>query len=77
MKSYGKYIISDPRVCNGKLVFRESEIPVEEVLEQVADGIDWQEIVEDWEGLINHQAIAEAVRLAAESLITQVSNQIS
>lgn len=75
MKSYGKYIISDPRVCNGKLVFRESEIPVEEVLEQVADGMDWQEIVDDWEGLINHQAIAEAVRLATESLITQVSNQ--
>ena len=75
MKSYGKYIISDPRVCNGKLVVRETEIPVEEVLEQVADGMDWQEIVEDWEGLINHQAIAEAVRLATESLITRVSDR--
>lgn len=68
MKEFGKYIVSDPRICRGKLIFRDTEIPVEEVLEQVADGLDWQQIIEDWEGRINHQAIAEAVRLAAESL---------
>ena len=76
MKEYGKYIISDPRVCQGKLVFRDTQIPVDEVLEQVADGMDWQEIVEDWEGQINHQAIADAVRLATESLSAYVPKGI-
>ena len=47
MKEYGKYIISDPRVCRGKLVFRDTEIPVEEVLNQVADGMSWEDIIED------------------------------
>lgn len=76
MKEFGKYIIADPRVCGGKLIFRDTEIPVEEVLEQVADGMDWQEIVEDWEGMISHQAIAEAVRLAREVLVSHTENPL-
>jgi uncharacterized protein (DUF433 family) len=76
MKEYGKYIISDPRVCRGKLIFRDTEIPVEEVLDQVADGMNWEEIIEDWEGLINYQAIAEAIRLATEALNDQMKQRI-
>jgi len=76
MKEYGKYIISDSRVCRGKLVFRDTEIPVEEVLEQVADGMSWEDIIEDWEGLINFQAIAEAIRLATEALNDQMNLRI-
>lgn len=76
MKEYGKYIISDPRICQGKLIFRDTEIPVEEVLDQVADGMNWEEIIEDWEGLINYQAIAEAIRLASEALNDQMNLRI-
>jgi hypothetical protein len=41
------------------------------VLEQVANGMAWDAIVEEWRGKVSPDAIAEAVRLAREALITQ------
>lgn len=38
-----------------------------DVLEQVAGGIAWESIVEEWRGSITREAIAEAVRLAEET----------
>jgi uncharacterized protein (DUF433 family) len=46
---------------------------VADVLEQVASGMAWETIVEEWRGKVSQDAIAEAVRLAREALITQVS----
>jgi uncharacterized protein (DUF433 family) len=40
---------------------------VADVLEQVASGMAWDAIVEEWRGSVNRNAIAEAVRLASES----------
>lgn len=44
---------------------------VADVLEQVASGMAWEAIVEEWRGKITEPAIAEAIRLAREALITQ------
>lgn len=40
-----------------------------QVLEQVANGMAWETIVEEWRGKISKEAIAEAVRLASQSFI--------
>ena len=40
---------------------------VADVLEQVARGLDWETIIEEWHGSITHEAIAEAVHLAAQA----------
>jgi hypothetical protein len=40
---------------------------VADVLEQVASGMAWPAIVEEWRGSIREEAIAEAVRLASET----------
>jgi len=40
-----------------------------DVLEQVARGLDWETIIEEWHGSITHEAIAEAVHLAAQALL--------
>jgi uncharacterized protein (DUF433 family) len=37
---------------------------VSQVLEQVASGMVWEAIVEEWRGSITKESIAEAVRLA-------------
>ena len=65
----GRYIVADPQVCHGKLTFRGTRIFVSDVLEQVERGLPWDTIVEEWEGKVPHEAIAEAIRLARESFL--------
>ena len=60
-----RYIIMDPRICHGKLTFWGTRIMVAQVLEQVARGMAWEVMVEDWRGSVTKVANAEAVRLAA------------
>jgi len=51
-KLYGRYIVSDAEVCHGKPTFRGTRILVAEVLEQVAEGLAWETIIEEWRGSI-------------------------
>ena len=73
----GTYIVSDPRICHGKLTFRGTRILVKDVLDQVASGKDWDEIIGDWRGDISKEAIAEAVRLAGAALFTQQDKSVA
>jgi uncharacterized protein (DUF433 family) len=68
-RQIGRYIVADPQVCHGKLTFRGTRIFVSDVLEQVERGMPWDTIVEEWYGKVPQEAIAEAVRLARESLL--------
>ena len=70
-KLKGRYVVTDGRVCHGQPTFRGTRILVADVLEQVANGMAWDAIVEEWRGRVSHDAIAEAVRLAREALIMQ------
>lgn len=72
-KSLGRYILSDPRVNHGTPTFRGTRIFVADVLEQVANGMAWEAIIEEWRGAIGRAAIAEAVRLATEALTRTTS----
>ncbi len=65
----GRYIVADPKICHGKLTFRGTRIFVADVLEMVADGMDWETIIHEWHGKIPREAIAEAVILAAKALL--------
>ena len=66
-KVVGRYIVADPKICHGQPTFRGTRILVTDVLEQVAAGMAWSSIVEEWRGGISEEAIAEAVRLAKET----------
>jgi uncharacterized protein (DUF433 family) len=63
-KRIGRYIVADPKVCHGKPTFRGTRVLVSGVLELVADGMDWDEIVRECHGSIPRAAISEAIRLA-------------
>ena len=67
-KVFGRYIISDSEVCHGKLTFRGTRVLVEDVLDQVAYGLSWEAIIQEWHGSISREAISEAIRLAREAL---------
>jgi uncharacterized protein (DUF433 family) len=71
----GRYVVADPKICHGKLTFRGTRIFVADVLSQVARGMDWESISEEWNGSVSHDAISEAVRLARDALLLHVEDQ--
>ncbi len=68
-KMIGRYVVSDPEICHGKPTFRGTRVMVAHVLEQVAEGMDWESIVAEWRGSVSQEAIAEAVRLAGRAFL--------
>ncbi len=65
---FGRYIVADPEICHGKSTFRGTRILVADVLEQVAEGLAWETIIEEWRGRISVDAIAEAVALSRKAI---------
>jgi uncharacterized protein (DUF433 family) len=63
----GRFVVADPGICHGQPTFRGTRILVADILEQVAAGIAWETIVEEWRGNVPSEAIAEAVRLASQA----------
>lgn len=74
MKLIGRYIVTDPEICHGKPTFRGTRILVADVLEQVADGLAWETIIEEWRGSISYEAIAEAIRLSRQAFLEHVDD---
>jgi uncharacterized protein (DUF433 family) len=75
-KQFGSYIVADPKICHGKLTFLGTRIFVKDVLEMVAQGLDWDTIIKEWHGHITREAIAEAVRLAGRALLEHVDEYV-
>jgi uncharacterized protein (DUF433 family) len=75
-KMLGRYIVMDSRICHGQPTFRGTRIMVWQVLEQVASGIVWEAIVEEWRGSVPKEAIAEAVRLAMQALVEHANEYV-
>lgn len=68
-KFMGRYIVTDPEICHGKPTFRGTRILVADVLEQVAEGLAWETIIEEWRGSVSYEAIAEAIRLSRQAFM--------
>jgi uncharacterized protein (DUF433 family) len=67
-KKKARFITADPRICHGQLTFRGTRILVSGVLELVAEGMDWDEIIRECHGSISRAAIVEAIRLAGRAI---------
>jgi uncharacterized protein (DUF433 family) len=63
----GRSVVADPDICRGRPTFRGTRILVADVLEQVAAGTAWENIVGEWRGEVSADAIAEALRIASEA----------
>jgi len=70
-EALGRYVVADSGICGGKPTFRGTRILVADVLGQVARGMAWETIVEEWRGAVSMDAIAEAVRLARDALVAR------
>ena len=65
----GRHIVADARICHGKPTFRGTRVLVADVLDQVAAGMAWETIIDEWNGRISKEAIREAVQLASQALL--------
>ncbi|HZO26334.1 MAG TPA: DUF433 domain-containing protein [Chloroflexota bacterium] len=70
-REIGRHLVIDSEIHHGEITFRDTRIPVASVLDDVADGTDWDTIVQQWNGSVTKEAIGEAVRLAIEALVLQ------
>ncbi len=68
-KILGRYIVADPGICHGKPTFRGTRVLVADVLDQVASGMAWETIVDEWNDSVTIEAIKEAVQLASQALL--------
>lgn len=71
----GQYIVSDPEICGGELTFKGTRMFVKDVLDMLAKGYDWDRICCEFDGQIDHEAIAESIDLAREALIEKAGKR--
>ncbi|HEX7183332.1 MAG TPA: DUF433 domain-containing protein [Thermoanaerobaculia bacterium] len=72
----GRHIVTDPDVCHGKPTFRGTRILVSDVLEQIASGMAWETVIQEWHGSVTREAIAEALQLATRALLEHVDDYL-
>jgi uncharacterized protein (DUF433 family) len=70
-KTLGKYIVIAPDICHGKPTFIGTRIMVWQVLDRVAKGRAFDQIVAQWPGSFPEEAVTEAVLLAKEAFLDQ------
>src|SRR6266568_3855651 len=65
-KSFGNYLVADPRICHGQWTFRGTRIFVSYVLDQLAAGMSWKKISKGWRGRVTFKGISESVLLTKD-----------
>ncbi len=65
----GKYLVTDPEICHGKLIFKGTRVPVATVLTFLAIGDSIEDILRNWPQL-KREYVEEAINFAS-NLITE------
>jgi uncharacterized protein (DUF433 family) len=60
----GRHIVADAEICGGQPTFKGTRIMVWIVLEQLEEGMTWDEVVAEWGGKVPKRAIAEAIAIS-------------
>ncbi|MBC8183964.1 DUF433 domain-containing protein [candidate division KSB1 bacterium] len=68
-KEIGSYLVTDPEICHGKLIFKGTRVPVSTVLTFLAMGDSIQDILRNWPQL-KREYVEEAINFASD-LITE------
>ncbi len=65
MMTWQDYITVDPSVCHGKACIKETRIMVSVVLDNLAAGLSYEEIIASYPSL-NRESVQAAIAYAAE-----------
>ncbi len=69
----GKHLVTDTRVCGGRLIFKGSRILVSDVLELTQAGYTPEAVAKQYRGIISSQAVREAVSLTRRGVVKEVA----
>jgi uncharacterized protein (DUF433 family) len=72
----GRHIVSDPKICHGQPTFRGTRVLVSDVLDQVASGMAWDSVIQEWHGSISRAGIAEALQLASRAFLEHIDDYV-
>jgi uncharacterized protein (DUF433 family) len=67
----GRYVFADPEICHGQPTFVGTRVRVTQILNALAEGMDWDTIIWQWHGSFSREAIAEALQLASQAVARQ------
>lgn len=69
----GKYLVIDSRVCGGRLIFKGSRITVSDAVELSQAGYTPEQISDQYNNLINPEAVVEALRFVRQGLLKEIN----
>jgi len=76
MKDWKNYITSDPAVMAGKPVIRDTRIPVDLILEKLAEGESINQILESYPRLTK-DAVMACLSYAANSIKNEITYPVA
>ena len=69
-RELGRFVVVDTEICHGKPTFAGTRVMVWNVIEQVTEGMDWDEITREWRGRVPREAIEEAAQLVRVGILS-------
>ena len=60
----GRHVVADSKICGGQPTFKGTRIMVWIILEQLARGMSWDDILREWPGKFPKAAISEAIAIS-------------
>ena len=63
----GSYLVVDPEICHGQMIFKGTRVPVDTVLTFLAKGYSVDQLLRSWPEL-SRPAVEEAIYLASQAL---------
>lgn len=68
----GRYLMTDTRVCGGRLIFKGTRILVADALELMDAGLTPERIAQEYKGLISSEAVQEAVSFRKKGIVREI-----
>ena len=68
----GKYLVSDTRVCSGRLIFKGTRILVSDALELTAAGYTPEAIARQYRGMLTPKGVREALALTRRGIVKEI-----
>ena len=69
----GHYIVAAPGICGGRPTFKYTRLEVATILDLLAAGWSVERLVREYaQSHLTAEAVAEAIRLAKEALVTSI-----
>jgi uncharacterized protein (DUF433 family) len=68
----GQYLVTDTRVCRGRLIFKGTRVLVADALVLCKAGFKPEQIAQEYRGLVTPEAVREALVFSRKGIVREV-----